>query len=69
MKKVYPLGDDFFIALAFVSFFVGVILKFMGIDDLGFGITTKGVLFFASMCLLFSISLSLYEITRERMSR
>lgn len=66
MKNVYPLGDDFFIAMAFISFMVGVILRLLGIDDVGFGITPRGILFFSTMCLLFSISLSLYDITRER---
>jgi len=66
MRKIYPLGDDFFIALAFISFVVGIILKLMGIDTIGFGVTNNSIFYFATMCLLFSVALSLYDITRER---
>jgi len=62
MRKVYRLGDDLFIAIAFVSFVIGIILRLMGIEDLPLGIDTKAVLFFSMMCLLFSIALSLYDL-------
>ncbi len=65
MKKVYRVGDDLFIACAFVAFVVGVILKLMGIRDLPLGITPRGILFFSMMCLLFSISLSLYDLHQK----
>ncbi len=62
MRKVYRLGDDLFIAIAFVSFIVGIVLHLMGIEDLPLGVDIKAVLFFSMMCLLFSIALSLYDL-------
>ncbi|RKY40674.1 MAG: hypothetical protein DRP76_01380 [Candidatus Omnitrophota bacterium] len=66
MKNVYRVGDDLFIAAAFVSFIVGIILKLMGISDIWLGITPKGILFFSMMCLLFSIALSLYDLNQKK---
>ena len=62
MKKVYRLGDDLFIAMAFVSFVVGVMLRLLSISQVPFGVNHREVLFFSMMCLLFSISLSLYDL-------
>ena len=62
MKSMYRVGDDLFVALAFVSFVVGVVLRLLGINTLFFGITLKEVLFFSTVCLLFSIALSLYDL-------
>ncbi len=62
MRKIYRLGDDLFIAVAFVSFIVGIVLHLMGIEDLALGITPNAILFFSMMCLLFSIALSLYDL-------
>ena len=62
MRKIYRLGDDLFIAVAFVAFVVGIVLHLMGINDLPLGITPKAILFFSMMCLLFSIALSLYDL-------
>jgi len=62
MRKVYRLGDDLFIAIAFVSFVVGIVLHLMGIKDLPLGIDPKAILFFSMMCLLFSSALSLYDL-------
>jgi len=62
MRKVYRLGDDLFIAVAFVSFVIAIVLRLMGIEDLPLGLNTEGILFFSMMCLLFSIALSLYDL-------
>jgi len=62
MKKVYRLGDDIFIALAFVSFAVGIFIRLLSISKVAFGINYIEVLFFSMMCLLFSVALSLYDL-------
>jgi uncharacterized membrane protein YiaA len=66
MKNIYRLGDDIFIAVAFVSFVVGVFLKLIGIYEIGPGITPRNILFFSITCLLFSIALSLYDLTQKK---
>ncbi|MCP4652129.1 MAG: hypothetical protein GY858_01940 [Candidatus Omnitrophica bacterium] len=66
MKSVYSVGDDFFIAMAFVSFVVGIGLRILSVSRIAFGINYKEVLFFSVMCLLFSIALSLYELNQAR---
>ncbi len=66
MKSMYSVGDDFFIAMAFISFVVGIGLRILSISEIAFGINYKEVLFFAMMCLLFSIALSLYELNQSR---
>lgn len=65
MKKVYRVGDDIFIAVAFVSFIVGIFLKLLGITEIAGGISTQSLLSFALACLLFSIALSLFDLTRR----
>lgn len=62
MKKVYHLGDDLFLATAFVTFMVGGVLKLLGISTLFWGITTRSVVQLSVVCLLFSIALSLYDL-------
>ncbi|RKY40720.1 MAG: hypothetical protein DRP76_01315 [Candidatus Omnitrophota bacterium] len=62
MRKVYRLGDDLFIAIAFVSFVIAIVLRLMGIEDLPLGLNTQEVLFLSMVCLLFSIALSLYDL-------
>jgi hypothetical protein len=62
MKKVYNLGDDLFLAVAFVSFVIGAVLKLLGIEDIGWGVTARALILNAGMCLLFSIALSLYDV-------
>lgn len=66
MKKVYNLGDDFFLAIAFMSFVVGSVLQLLGIDDIGWGITSRNLIVNAALCLLFSVALSLYDIARNQ---
>lgn len=66
MKSVYSVGDDFFIAMAFMSFVVGIGLRILSVSQIVFGINYKEVLFFSMMCLLFSIALSLYELNQAR---
>ena len=62
MKGVYRVGDDLFVAMAFVSFVIGIALRILSVSQVAFGINYKEVLFFAMMCLLFSIALSLYDL-------
>jgi hypothetical protein len=62
MKKVYHVGDDLFIALAFVTFILGGLFKLLGINKLIYGITPLNLIFLAVVCLLFSIALSLYDV-------
>lgn len=62
MKKVYHLGDDLFLATAFVTFMVGGVLRLLGISTLFWGITTRSVVQLSVVCLLFSIALSLYDL-------
>ena len=66
MKKVYNLGDDLFLAIAFVSFVVGAVLRLLGIDEIAWGITSRSLIFNAIMCLLFSIALSLYDVAHNK---
>lgn len=66
MKTVYKLGDDLFVAVAFVSFIIGIILRLMGIEKIWAGVTPKGIIFFSMICLLFSIALSLYDLALKK---
>jgi len=68
MKTVYRLGDDFFIAVAFVTFVIGIILRLMEISEIGLGITPAMILYAAAMCLLFSIALSLCDLNQRMKS-
>ncbi len=65
MKKTYNLGEDLFLAVAFVSFVVGTVLKLFGINDIAWGITSRNLIGNAVVCLLFSIALSLYDVARN----
>lgn len=62
MKKIYHLGDDLFLAVAFVTFMVGGVLRLLGIPTLFWGIATFNVVQLSVICLLFSIALSLYDM-------
>jgi len=62
MKEVYRVGDDIFVAMAFVSFVLGIALRILSISHVTFGLTYQEVLFFSVMCLMFSIALSLYDL-------
>ena len=66
MRKVYSVSDDLFVALAFIAFVVGIALRILSFSDIPFGVNYKEVLYFAMMCLLFSIALSLYEINQNK---
>lgn len=61
IKKVYNIGDDLFLAMAFVTFMIGGVLKLLGIPVLFWGITTRNAIQLSVICLLFSIALSLYD--------
>ena len=64
MKSRYHLGGDFFIACAFVSFVVAVMLRLMGIFTF-WGLNVEGIFKFSVSCLLFSIALSLLDLTNK----
>jgi hypothetical protein len=66
MRQVYSVGDDLFVALAFISFVVGIALRILSFSGIPFGINYREILFFAMMCLLFSIALSLYELNQSK---
>ena len=66
MKKIYRLGEDFFIALAFVSFLIGAVIKLMEIFRVILGMRADLIFVFTVICLLFSIALSLYELTQRK---
>lgn len=66
MKNIYHLGDDFFIAVAFISFIVGSVLKLLGISEIIWGIQTRSIISLSILCLLFSIALSLYDLAHEQ---
>ena len=65
MRKIYSVGDDLFVAMAFIGFVVGIALRILSLSDMPFGVSSREVLFFAMMCLLFSIALSLYELNQS----
>ena len=65
MKKVYRIGDDLFMSIAFVVFIVGVVLKLLGISTIIWGITPIQLFNGAAVCLLFSIALSLREMAHS----
>ncbi|MDD5729562.1 MAG: hypothetical protein PHN57_00325 [Candidatus Omnitrophica bacterium] len=66
MKKVYNLGDDLFLAAAFVSFMIGSVLRLLDIQEIGLGITSRALIVNAIICLLFSIALSLYDLAQRQ---
>lgn len=66
MKSVYRLGDDLFVAGAFVTLIIGVVLKLLGIYEIGLGITIRSIFSFSVVCLMFSIALSLYELNSKQ---
>ncbi len=65
MRKDYPLGGDIFLATAFVLFVSAIFFRLLGIFHLFLGITIYGFLRVAEMCLLFSIAISLVDISRK----
>ncbi len=64
-KRLYNLGEDFFIATAFCGFVISGLSKLIGVKDLFWGITIHDVVKLSFFCLLFSIALSLYDLTHE----
>jgi hypothetical protein len=64
MKKVYHVGDDLFVVIAFVSFVVAVISRLLGISPIFWGITPLQLFNGALACLLFSIALSLRDMAQ-----
>ncbi len=66
MKKLYNVGEDLFIAGAFVTFVVGGMLSLLGINVIFKVITTRGLIILSITSLLFSMALSLYEIAHHK---
>jgi len=66
MRKVYPLGEDIFIASAFVTFIIALVIRVMELTPLPFDITPKHIFYFSAICLLFSIALSLRDIAQSK---
>lgn len=63
MKNIYYLGGDLFLAIAFVSFIIGVVSKLLGIDTVWLGITSSQIVCGGFASLLFSIALNISELT------
>ena len=66
MKKMYNIGEDLFIACAFVTFIIGGVLSLLGIKELFWGITARGIIGLSIMSLLFSMALSMYDIAHHK---
>lgn len=66
MKKMYNIGEDLFISLAFVTFIVGGVLRLLQINELFWGITTRNIIGLSIVCLLFSMALSMYDIAHHK---
>lgn len=64
VKKVYSVGDDVFMIIAFISFMVGVVFRLLDISPILWGITPKQLINGAVVCLLFSIAFGLKDITQ-----
>jgi hypothetical protein len=66
MKKVYNMGEDLFLAIAFVTLTIGGVLKLIGINEVFLGITSRNLILLAVVSLLFSITLSMSDIAHGR---
>jgi hypothetical protein len=66
MRKVYPIGEDIFIASAFVSFLIAVVVRVVDLTPLPLGITPTHIFNFSMICLLFSIALSLRDMAQAK---
>ncbi len=65
MKSYYRIGGDIFVAVAFVAFIVGGMLYLAGINELFWNISAQGLMKLSAMSLLFSIALSLLDISQK----
>jgi len=66
MKKMYDIGEDLFMIIAFVAFTVAVMIRLLEISPIIWGITPDQLFKGATVCLLFSIALSLRELVRSK---
>ena len=66
MKKVYNLGDDVFLAIAFVTFTIGIVSRLLEINSFFWGVTPQNLISLSMMCLIFSIALSLYDLANSQ---
>ncbi len=65
MKKIYNLGDDLFLVVAFVTFAIGVVLKLLGFTNIIWGVSPAQIIKLSGICLLFSIALSLHDLAAD----
>lgn len=65
MREKYQFGGDIFISCAFVSFVISGALKLFEMSQITFVIGSSTFIKLAGMCLLFSIALSLLDISHK----
>ncbi len=65
MKNLYYFGGDVFLAVAFVAFIVGAVLKLLGIPAIWLGITANQVINGSIISVLFSVALNISELTYQ----
>ena len=66
MKNTYQLGGDIFMACAFVTFMLVVVLRLLQIYTPIWHIGVYTILEFSKMCLFFSMGLSLLDLTHKK---
>ncbi len=66
MRERYNLGGDLFVVFAFISFIIGGVTKLWGISEMTqIKVTPDELLGLSLICLLFSTSLSLLDLSRR----
>lgn len=65
MKNLYYFGGDVFLAVAFVSFITGAVLKLLGISTIWLGVTANQVINGSIASLLFSVALNISELVYQ----
>ena len=66
MRKDYEICGDIFIAMAFVTFVLGVMFRLLGIHQIIWNITNESLLKTSFWCLMFSIALSLLDMAKKK---
>ena len=64
VKKIYPIGDDLFLIIAFAAFIVAVVSRLLAISPIFWGVTPVQLLNGAVVCLLFSMALSIRDMAQ-----
>lgn len=65
MKERYQMGGDIFISCAFISFVLGGAIKLFEMSQITFVVCSMTFVKLSVMCLLFSIALSLMDISHK----